>query len=100
MMDSLISTVGKIAKVNVRNDDDIVDRLHHRYTVIFMVLFTVLISTTQYVGNPIHCWCPAYFTANYEEYANKVCWITNTYYLPIEAVPGAAGTAALKQYIG
>ena len=72
VMDSLISAVGGIAKVNVRNDDDIIDRLHHRYTVIFFIIFTVVVSTTQYVGDPIHCWCPAYFTGNHEDFTNKV----------------------------
>ena len=87
-----------MAKVNVRNDDDLADRLHHRYTVIIMILFTLVISTTQYVGNPIHCWCPAYFTGNHEAFANKVCWISNTYYMPDNTVPGVPG--ARKQHIG
>ena len=96
---SLISTVAKVAKVNIRNDDDLVDRLNHRFTTIFLVIFTVVVSTTQYVGNPIHCWCPAYFTNNHEEFTNKVCWISNTYYLESEdQVPGAAGST--KEFIG
>lgn len=98
MMEALFSTVAKVAKVNVRNDDDLLDRVNHRYTVIFMVIFTVLVSTTQYVGTPIHCWCPAYFTSNHEEFTNKVCWISNTYYLPENAIAGQPG--ALKSHIG
>lgn len=97
-MDSLISTVAKVAKVNIRNDDDLLDRLNHRYTVIFLVIFTVIVSTTQYVGNPIHCWCPAYFTGNHEEFTDKVCWISNTYYLPEGQVAGQSG--AVKAHIG
>lgn len=79
VMNSLISAVGGIAKVNVRNDDDIIDRLHHRYTVVFLVIFTVVVSTTQYVGDPIHCWCPAYFTGNHEGFANKVTVFSSFY---------------------
>jgi innexin len=71
-MDSIISSAARIAKVNLRNDDDIVDRLNHRYTVLFLVIFTAVVSTTQYVGEPIACWCPAYFTENHVEYTNKV----------------------------
>ena len=100
MMDSLISTVAKVTKVNIRNDDDIVDRLHHRYTVIFLVIFTVLISTTQYVGTPITCWCPAYFTSNHVEYANKICWIQNTYSLPSGVVPGQEGSELMRDHLG
>jgi hypothetical protein len=27
-----------------------------------------------------YSWVPAYFTVNYETYANQVCWVSNTYY--------------------
>ena len=27
-----------------------------------------------------YSWVPAYFTINYETYANQVCWVSNTYY--------------------
>ncbi len=94
---SLFSTVAKIVKVNIRNDDDLIDRLNHRYSVLFLVVFTFVVSTTQYVGNPIHCWCPAYFTHSHEHYTDSVCWITNTYYLPQSTVAGQPG--ALKQYL-
>ena len=89
-MDSLISTVAKVAKVKIRNDDDLCDRLNHRYTTLLLMIFTIVVSTTQYVGNPIHCWCPAYFTSNHEEFTNKICWISNTYSVPIyEDIPAA-----------
>jgi innexin len=26
-------------------------------------------------------WVPAYFTNNFEAYANQVCWVSNTYYV-------------------
>jgi len=67
MIDNLFSAVANIVKLNSRHDDDMVDRLHHRYTVAFLVVFAVVVSTTQYVGSPIHCWCPAYFTGNHQQ---------------------------------
>jgi len=54
-------------RLHSRYDDDLVDRLHHRYTVAFLALSAVLVTTTQYIGTPIHCWCPAYFTDNHRE---------------------------------
>jgi len=71
-MDGIISAAARVTKVHLRNDDDMVDRLHHRYTVLFLVIFTAVVSTTQYVGDPISCWCPAYFTENHVDYTNKV----------------------------
>ena len=65
VVEGIFAAAARVAKSN-RNDDDLIDRLNHQYTVIFLVVFTIVVSTTQYVGAPIHCWCPAYFTGNHE----------------------------------
>ena len=97
MIQSLLGAASSVRKVNSRNDDDLIDRLHHRYSTTLLVIFAVLVSTTQYVGTPIHCWCPAYFTSNHEEYTNRMCWVSYTYYLAEGVVPGQPG--AMKQHI-
>ncbi len=56
------------------------DLLHPRKLV--LVFCFLQVSTKQYVGEPINCWVPAQFTEAHEEYANKICWVSNTYYLP------------------
>lgn len=99
MIQGLLGAVTSVTKANKRNDDDLIDRLHHQYTVTLLVLFAVLVSTTQYVGNPIHCWCPATFTGNHQEYANRLCWVSDTYYIPESAVPDSR-LGALRQHIG
>ena len=71
-MDRMLTTVAKLAGSSSRNDDDVVDRLHNRYTVLFLVIFAVVVSTNQYVGTPISCWAPAYFTDNHQRYADRV----------------------------
>lgn len=65
-------------------DDDFSDRLSHRYTVSLLILFCLLVGTGQYVGNPIACWAPAQFTGSMTTYANYICWIANTYYVPTD----------------
>lgn len=56
-------------------------------------------STKQYVGDPIHCWVPGHFTSNYAEYTNKVCWVSNTYYLPLkDPIPGKTPDKLINYY--
>jgi len=98
VLESIFEAASKIVKSNVRNDDDLSDRLSHRYTVILLVVFAVIVSATQYVGSPIHCWSPAYFTDSHVAFADNICWVTNTYYLPEPNVmPGQPG--AMKRHI-
>ncbi|XP_013415367.1 uncharacterized protein LOC106177207 [Lingula anatina] len=88
-MAPFIDILGRAWK-GLRCDDDFYDRLSHRYTSIILLVFTVLVSTKQYVGDPIVCWVPAVFTGAHEDYANNICWISNTYYMPFEErIPGA-----------
>ena len=82
-----------------------------------LACFTVVVTASQYVGTPIHCWSPAYFTDSHTAFTDSVCWVTNTYYLPAlpvvapgqgpgyrqqqdlqEQVPGQTG--AVKRHIG
>ncbi|XP_029657666.1 innexin unc-9-like [Octopus sinensis] len=71
-----------------RKDDDATDRLNHIYTSMLLILFAVVVTTKQYVGEPIECWCPAQFTGNYIRYTSNICWVKNTYYISMdEMVP-------------
>ena len=65
-------------------DDDFYDRLSRRYSVILLFIFTILVSTKQYVGEPIACFCPAHFTGTHVEYTNNICWISNTYFVSFD----------------
>ena len=57
-----ISRMGKFA---VRWDDDFFDRVNHRYSTVILLIFTVIVSTKQYVGEPIVCWTPALFNGEF-----------------------------------
>uniref|UniRef100_A0A0B7AXD1 Innexin n=1 Tax=Arion vulgaris TaxID=1028688 RepID=A0A0B7AXD1_9EUPU len=65
------------------NDDDWADRVSHLWTVGVLALFAVMVSSVQYVGDPIQCWCPSEFTAAQVAYVKSVCWTSNTYFIPI-----------------
>ena len=73
-LDKILGKLGNvIAEIRTRNDDDFIDRLSHSYTTKLLLVFTALVSTKQYVGNAIHCWCPAeYKSTPYYEYINEV----------------------------
>ena len=84
-MDKILGVIGGgVPQGKSRNDDDFSDRPNHRYTVALMVIFAIVVSTKQYVGDPINCQVPAHFSGNWEEYTNSYCWIKNTYHLPFE----------------
>ena len=85
-MERLIKSILTIREVKFRMDDDYVDRLNRQYTVIILIFFGALVSTKQFVGRPITCWCPAQFTESHREYADSICWVSNTYYLPMDDV--------------
>ena len=61
------------------HDDDFADRLSHRYTVVLLLIFCILVGSSQFVGNPIQCWAPAHFSGSMTAYTNNICWIANTY---------------------
>ncbi|KAL7057486.1 hypothetical protein AAHC03_016693 [Spirometra sp. Aus1] len=65
-----------------RRDDDFADRFSHNFTTLLLVIFTLVVSARQYIGKPIACWVPTEFTRAQEEYAESVCWVTSTYFLP------------------
>ena len=81
------------------NTDDWIDRLNHNYTVTLLILFSLTVMTSQYVGDPIHCWTPAEFEGAWVAYAKSYCWIKNTYFLPInDEIPVDIATRSVGSY--
>lgn len=81
-MDRLLRALFSLKELKVRRDDDFVDRLTRTYTSTLLVLFAIVVSTKQFVGEPIACWCPAYFTDSHKAYANTECWLSDKFYMP------------------
>ncbi|KRX76776.1 Innexin unc-9, partial [Trichinella sp. T6] len=70
-------------------DDDVVDRANYFYTPSLLLLFALIISTRQWIGQPIECWVPAEFKYAWEEYTENFCYIQDTYWLPLnDTIPG------------
>lgn len=65
-------------------NDSPADRLSHLWSVFLLGVFAVFVTTSQFVGDAIHCWCPAEFSGAWVAYAKTVCWVKNTYYIPLE----------------
>jgi len=81
---AVIGGVPSLKKLQGASNDDWIDRLNHVWTVFLFALFAIVVSTGQFVGDPIHCWCPAEFTGAYVDYAKSYCWIKNTYYIAMD----------------
>jgi len=63
--------VDAIQLPKTRYDDDSIDRLNRLLTVVILVLFSLVVTSTQYVGEPISCWTPAHFEDDHEDYTNR-----------------------------
>ncbi|KAL3312418.1 hypothetical protein Ciccas_008989, partial [Cichlidogyrus casuarinus] len=67
---------------------DFVDKLNYQFTSGLMIIFITIIGFRQYVGKPIQCWVPQEFTGAWEDYAENICWVQNTYFLyPSDEIP-------------
>ena len=53
------------------DDDGLVERLSRRYTSTLLAAFAMMVTTKQFVGEPISCWCPTYFTDGQRQYTNN-----------------------------
>lgn len=67
-----------LVKVSHVKTDSIVFRLHYSITVMVLMSFSLIITTRQYVGNPIDC---VHTKDIPEDVLNTYCWIQSTYTL-------------------
>jgi hypothetical protein len=61
-MDKIIISEERFGrKINHFADDDLIDRLNNRITVMALVMCIFIITGNMYVGKPINCWTPGMF---------------------------------------
>jgi hypothetical protein len=49
MAELFANAVQQVSQLH-KTDDDLIDRLNHRFTVVLLVTFTVLVSAKQFIG--------------------------------------------------
>lgn len=78
MLDVLRS-LKSLVKVGRTHTDDEVFRLHYTFTVLVLLTFCIVVTTKQYVGDPIDC---IHGKDIPSQIINTYCWIHTTYTIP------------------
>ena len=68
-----------LVKVSHVHIDSTIFRLHYTFTVTCLLAFSLMVTTRQYVGNPIDC---VHTNDIPEDVLNTYCWIHSTYTIP------------------
>ena len=72
----------KLGSTGIKNDD-FYDRLSCKYSLTILGISFLIVSTSQFFGDPINCYGQNTGGAHIS-YVNWVCWISSTYYLPFD----------------
>lgn len=67
-----------LVRVSHVHIDSLVFRSHYSFTVLMLMAFSLIVTTRQYVGNPIDC---IHTKDIPEDVLNTYCWIHSTYTL-------------------
>jgi len=79
MVFELFGSVRRLVKLDSVSIDNNVFRLHYKATVIFLVAFSLLVTSNQYFGDPIDCIQRDDIPTNL---LDTYCWIHSTFTLP------------------
>lgn len=73
MMDFLNSFKSLVKIEQIRTDNNVF-RMHYKLTVIMLIVFSVLLTSKQYFGDPIECQ-----VSENKDVIEAYCWIYGTY---------------------
>lgn len=109
-MDTAISLLKAVQPLG---DCDGADRLSYVYTAALCIVFGLFVSGWSFVGQPIQCWFPKYFTGEsscalfcftpklfagfWGQYAHDYCFVQNTYFLPMSEKPANSHRQLVQQ---
>ena len=72
MLYAVLEVFQKLGSPSIRNDD-FFDRLSRRYSMIILGISFIVVTTTHFVGNPIHCFTQMVDSQHKIDYINWVC---------------------------
>lgn len=81
-MAAIVDALNKGLRLLKHGDDDFYDRLSSRYSVGICLALALVVTTGQFAGEPIVCMTPHEFNLQWIKYADRSCWLSNTYYVP------------------
>lgn len=79
-MDVLGSLKSAITRVKVLTVDNSIFRLHYRFTVLLLLAFSILVTSRQYIGDPIDC--SSSDSKLRADLIDQYCWVSSTISLP------------------
>ena len=78
-MFDLFASVKVLVKLDSVCIDNSIFRLHYKATVIILVVFSVIVTSRQYIGDPIDCLVS---DADLGKIMDTYCWIHSTFTIP------------------
>ena len=78
-MFKLLGFVGQYLKHQDIVTDSMIFRMHNHLTTALLMSFSVIITASQFVGNPISCIVPSALPT---QPVNTYCWIASTFIMP------------------
>lgn len=75
----ILRSLRSLVKISRVHTDGNIFRLHYSLTVIILMAFCIIITTKQYVGEPIDC---LRTDGVDKSIINTYCWIHTTYSIP------------------
>lgn len=82
-MQTFLNSFKNLAKCEEVRTDNNVFKLHYKFSVILLIVFSILLSSKQYFGDPIDC-----DVESKKETVNVFCWVSGTFIVQNQRADG------------